>query len=154
MDGQNRTGNIQPYFFTGCAVVLDSEKRILLKKDPKRGWELPGGHVESHESMPRAVVREVKEETGIDVKITKFCGMAQDVTKHVCHTFWLAESIGGEFKTGEESLDIGFFSAKEAFNRIQRRDFREELQKCLDEHSHPFFLVWNEESSKEETSNY
>ena len=69
MDGQNRTGDIQPYFFTGCAVVLDSEKRILLKKDPKRGWELPGGDVESHESMPRAVVREVKEETGVDATI-------------------------------------------------------------------------------------
>lgn len=34
------------FIITSGAVVLDERKKILLKKDPDRGWELPGGIVE------------------------------------------------------------------------------------------------------------
>lgn len=50
------------FTITSGAVVLDEHKRILLKKDPTRGWELPGGIVEENENIKNAVVREVKED--------------------------------------------------------------------------------------------
>jgi ADP-ribose pyrophosphatase YjhB (NUDIX family) len=131
---------MQLFRITGCAVVYDHERKILLKKDPVRGWELPGGHVAYREDIPSAVIREVKEETGIDIEITKFCGLTQDVKDHVCHMFWLARAVGGAFATGEESLDVGFFTIDEALSIIQRADFREELQKCLDDQEHPFYI--------------
>ena len=135
---------MQQYRITGCAVVFNDEKRILLKKDPKRGWELPGGHVEINESIPATVIREVKEETGIDVEVIKFCGISQDAKRNVCHTFWIAKSVGGKFITCEESLDVNFFNIEDSLRLIQRQDFRDELQKCLDEHAHPFFILLNE----------
>jgi|HigsolmetaGSP11D_1036233.scaffolds.fasta_scaffold17029_1 8-oxo-dGTP pyrophosphatase MutT (NUDIX family) len=132
---------MQLYRVTGCAVVYDHERRILLKKDPERGWELPGGHVVSHEPIPGAVIREVWEETGIEIDVIGFCGISQDVREHVCHTFWMARAVGGVLTTGEESLDVGFFTAEEAMSIIRRDDFREELKRCLDEQAHPFYLV-------------
>ena len=53
------------------AVVLDAAGRLLLIRrghDPHRGlWSLPGGRIEAGESPEQAVVREVREETGLDV---------------------------------------------------------------------------------------
>lgn len=123
---------MQHYRITGCAVVFDHEQRILLKHDPNRGWELPGGHLEPGETIPECVIREVKEETGIDVEIIELCGISQDVERHVCHTFWIAKAVGGELTLSSESLDAGFFDIADAFHMIQRQDFRDELQSCLD----------------------
>ena len=54
------------------AVVHDAAGRLLLIRrghDPGRGlWSLPGGRVEDGESLPEAVRREVREETGLDVR--------------------------------------------------------------------------------------
>lgn len=49
---------------TAGAVVFNDRNQMLLIKSPKRGWELPGGHIEEHEKMKDALIREVKEETG------------------------------------------------------------------------------------------
>jgi 8-oxo-dGTP diphosphatase len=53
------------------AVVHDDAGRLLLVQrghDPHRGlWSLPGGRIERDESAEQAVVREVREETGLDV---------------------------------------------------------------------------------------
>ena len=60
------------------AVVFDEAGRILLvlrANEPARGtWSLPGGRVELDESAADAAVREVKEETGIDVVIRREVG--------------------------------------------------------------------------------
>lgn len=129
------------YRITGCAVVFDQDGRILLKKDPERGWELPGGHAENGESIPEAVIREVREETGIEIEVVRLCGITQDIASRVIHTFWRARAVGGSLKTGEESVDVGFFAAEDALELMERRDFRDELRTCLDEGGHPFFMA-------------
>jgi ADP-ribose pyrophosphatase YjhB (NUDIX family) len=62
---------------TGEAVIFDAGGRVLLVKQGQagRGWELPGGKVKKRESLPDAVVREVKEETGVDVLPEQLLGV-------------------------------------------------------------------------------
>ncbi|UNK16977.1 NUDIX domain-containing protein [Paenibacillus sp. N3/727] len=53
---------------TGGAIITDSLGRILLQKRSDYGdWGLPGGGMEPGESIEETMVREVKEETGLDV---------------------------------------------------------------------------------------
>ena len=40
--------------------------RVLFVEHPKRGWEIPGGHLEENESPEAALLRELKEETGLE----------------------------------------------------------------------------------------
>ena len=62
---------------TGEAVIFDAAGRVLLVKQGEkgRGWELPGGKVKKRESLPDAVVREVKEEAGVDVLPEQLIGV-------------------------------------------------------------------------------
>lgn len=105
---------INKFTITSGAVVIDNQKKILLKKDPNRGWELPGGIVENGETIKEAVIREVKEETGIDIEIVSFCGFSQEITKNVCNMWWLGMPVSGEFQTSSESLEIGFYNIEKA----------------------------------------
>jgi 8-oxo-dGTP pyrophosphatase MutT (NUDIX family) len=56
--------------FTASAIVFDDRGRVLLVHHHKLGrWIHPGGHIDPNEDPAQAAVREVREETGIDVEI-------------------------------------------------------------------------------------
>ena len=60
--------------------LIQNGSRILLQnriKDDWKGYTLPGGHVEPGESFVDAVVREMKEETGLDIISPKLVGIKQ-----------------------------------------------------------------------------
>ncbi|MFD1676619.1 NUDIX hydrolase [Alicyclobacillus fodiniaquatilis] len=127
---------------SAAAVVVNEHGEILLIKGPRRGWEPPGGVVELGESIESAAVREVKEESGVEIEIVKFCGIFQNLEKGVVATMWLARAIGGELTTSEESLEVGYFTIEQAMEMITWHTFRERIQLTLDESQHPFFVAW------------
>lgn len=64
------------------AIVLDRGELLLVKRDrePARGeWSLPGGRVDWGESLREAVVREVREETAIDIEVEALAGIAERI---------------------------------------------------------------------------
>lgn len=79
---------------TAAAVVINDKHEILLINGPKRGWEIPGGRVEEGESLSSAVVRETKEETGIDIEIIKFCGLFQNVKDPFLTPYFWEDPLG------------------------------------------------------------
>jgi ADP-ribose pyrophosphatase YjhB (NUDIX family) len=61
------------------AVVEDQEGRILLQRRSDSGnWALPGGTMEIGETFGESAIREVKEETGFDVRIDRIVGIYSD----------------------------------------------------------------------------
>ena len=121
-----------------CAggIVLDSDGRILLIKranPPNQGrWSVPGGRCLPDESCEDACVREVREETGLEVRIVRTAGdvvligpggVFYDVTDFVC------EVVGGELVAGDDATDARWVPRTE----LQSLDLAEGLIDALTE---------------------
>lgn len=128
------------HIVSAATIVINDNKEILLIKGPKRGWEMPGGQVEEGESLKDAAIRETKEESGIDVEVLKFCGIFQNVNQSICNTLFLAKPIGGKLSTSSESLDVGFYPIDQALEMVTWKNFRQRIEYCLDESTHPFYI--------------
>lgn len=73
----------------GVAVAIwDHEGRILLERRSDNGmWGLPGGGIDPGESVKEAALREIKEETGLNIEITRFVGVYSEPSEHRIVTY-------------------------------------------------------------------
>lgn len=106
------------------AVILNDDRRLLLQQRSDGGqWGLPGGSVEVGESVTEAMVREVLEETGLDVRVRRLVGVystpALQVVRYPSGHVWHYVTVcfecairGGTLTTGDETLALGFFSPR------------------------------------------
>ncbi|MCP3026503.1 NUDIX hydrolase [Halobacillus sp. A5] len=130
--------NIPRHIVSAAVVIVNENNDILLIKGPKRGWEMPGGQVEEEEPLQEAAVREVKEECGLIIEITSYCGIFQNVTRCICNHLFTARAVGGEVITTPEALEVGYFSIEEVRERVTWGNFLERIEYCLDQNSQPF----------------
>jgi 8-oxo-dGTP diphosphatase len=98
-------------------IVRDGEGRLLLVRrgrPPGEGlWTIPGGRVEPGEDDPAAVVRELKEETGLDVAVGALAGSVErpgpgGVTYDI-HDY-VATASGGTLQAGDDASDVRWAS--------------------------------------------
>jgi ADP-ribose pyrophosphatase YjhB (NUDIX family) len=131
------------------AVVSDSRDRIvLIRRRDNNLWALPGGAMELGESISEAAVREVKEETGLDVDITGLIGVYTN-PRHVmayadgevrqqfslCFTTRL---LGGQLRVDSESTDIAWKFPDELASLDIHPSMRLRIQHYLQRRSSPF----------------
>jgi 8-oxo-dGTP diphosphatase len=93
------------------AAVFAGETILLSRRSDLRGWELPGGNLESGETLEQALLREVREETGIAVAVDGRVGVyhRSGFLPHRA-TLFRCRAIGGELATSEETPDVAFFA--------------------------------------------
>lgn len=127
------------------AVVRDATGRVLLVRRADDGnWELPGGRVDVGETAAAAVVREVAEEAGLDVKVTGVSGVYSDpgyvlaypngeVRQQfaVCFHCW---SPGGDPRPdGRESVAAAWFDPGQTHDLVMHPTMRKRLLHALAE---------------------
>lgn len=111
------------------ALISNEEGKILLVKNPKRGWEFPGGQVENGEDLFQAIKREVFEESGYNVEIKNLVGVYSNVKSYMgwdnvsfVPTKVIFDFIGtlvsGEARISDESEEVGWFDREEVLKMI------------------------------------
>jgi ADP-ribose pyrophosphatase YjhB (NUDIX family) len=97
--------------------VFEDEKILLTKRDDFEVWCLPGGHIDPGESVAQAAVREVFEETGLEVVLTRLVGVYSipDAKAWVNLIILFAgEVVGGSLKRQEdEVLEMAYFGVND-----------------------------------------
>lgn len=101
------------------AAVFQGDK-ILLVHENDGTWCLPGGWCDVNISAAENVVKEVKEEAGLDVRADLVIAV-QDREKHnrpvyankICKIFFLCTALGGEFVPNSETTETGYFGLEE-----------------------------------------
>ena len=123
------------------AVVYNGSEVLLVKRKfpPNEGlWSLPGGLVELGERVQDAAVREVGEETGLEVVLEGILDVGTDIhfdsrrrpKYHYVLVDYLARPVAGQVKLNAESSAFGWFTAKQA----RRLDMSDGTRKVLELH--------------------
>ena len=119
------------------SIVIDSDMVLLVKHNAGH-WDFPKGHVENDESEEETAIREVKEETNLDVEIdaNKRYTMEYVTDKGTLKqvVLFIAKCTGGEIKAQEcEVNDIKWLDFDEAMQTITYDNTRELFKKILKE---------------------
>ncbi|MBB6445385.1 NUDIX hydrolase [Bacillus benzoevorans] len=133
---------IPSYKLSVAICVLNKKGEILLVKNKIRGWEFPGGYVDYGETIGEAAVREVKEETGTDIRLTRFLGFEQNIEKQTLISIFEGVHLRGELKKSNETLDVGYFSETLAQQKITRPVYKERIRRCLNPAMIPFSIYY------------
>ena len=131
------------------AIVTDEEGRLLLaKRTDNQLWTIPGGTMKSGETIAETAVREVEEETGIDVEVVSLVGIytnPQHVVEYsdgevrqqfsVC---FVCRGISGKLATSDETSEVGYFSPDEIEGMGIHPSIRLRIQHFLEQRTEPY----------------
>ncbi len=118
-------------------VVIIKDRKILLVQrgaEPYKGfWATPGGYVSWDESAEQTVIREVKEETNLDVSAPQLVAVHSDPGRHPEQTInlvYYVSDVTGDLKHGDDALDAQWFPLSEIPERLAL-DHAENIQETI-----------------------
>ena len=119
-----------------CGDVIFDGDKILVIQQVKGHWGFPKGHVEEGETEVQTAIREIKEETNLDVEIdethryVEHYSPEEGIEKDV--VFFIAKKIGGEVKVQEEEVkDTEWLLPNDAMERLTFDTSRNILSKVM-----------------------
>jgi 8-oxo-dGTP diphosphatase len=128
---------MKAYGLTVRGIIRNSDGEILIvkrhpksKTDPEM-WELPGGKVEKGEHFADALVREIKEETNLDVNVGDFCEAIQNDYPHkrTVQLMMYLDDINGSVEISDEHTQFKWASMDEIRSLELSTSFKKVLKK-------------------------
>lgn len=139
---------------TTMCMIMDKENNKVLVQDRVKSWKginFPGGHVEGKESIMDAVIREVKEETGLDVWDLRPCGIIHwynDRTEERYLVFnFKTETWEGALLSETDEGKVFWVDIDELPGLNLAEGFGERLPMFLEDKYSEGFARWNEEEN-------
>ena len=107
----------------GALIVDDGKVLLVMRKYPPRvgDWSFPAGFMEYGESPGACCIREVKEETGLDIKLTssfKVYSGSDDPRTRAVLIMYIAEVVGGKLEAGDDASELKFFPLDDLPNNL------------------------------------
>ncbi len=98
--------------------VLIAKKRVVANHFLSGAWHVPGGRVEAGESLEEAVVREMREEAGIEVAVVASLGTV-DVAEHGARAHWFrCAPRTHDLRAGSDVVEVAYVAPAEAARRF------------------------------------
>lgn len=107
--------NIRPVLTVDALIISDGKVLLIKRKNPPEGWALPGGLMDVGETAEEAVVRELREETGLkahcdDVELlTVRSDPSRDPRFHAVSLVYKICVFSGEAKAADDATELGWF---------------------------------------------
>lgn len=102
-----------PLLTVDAIIEIDHGIILIKRKNPPAGWAIPGGFVDYGESLEQAAIREMKEETGLDIKLIRqfhtYSDPGRDPRHHTVSTIFIA-TASGKPEAADDAIDIGIFT--------------------------------------------
>lgn len=107
------------------ALILDEtgERMLLTRRTDNGRWCLPGGRIDPGESLAETCVREVREETGLEVEVVRLVGVysspdmvveyADGNRRQIVAAHFLVRVVGGTLGLSDETIEVAYFSRDE-----------------------------------------
>ncbi|SRR6266487_2533308 len=106
------TGSSAHFRIGVSALIFDGEKILLAHRRDIDWWNLPGGGMEEGEMVDEALVREVREETGLEVKVEQLLGVYSKPQKQEVVLTFRCSVTGGVLCETEESRECRYFLSR------------------------------------------
>lgn len=102
----------KPTFTIGVfATIFDEQNRVLLAhRNDYDLWNLPGGCLDHGETPWQGVIREVKEETGLEVEVDYLAGVYSKPDKNEVIFQFVCRKMGGQLTLNEEARALEYFA--------------------------------------------
>jgi len=130
------------------ALIKDEQNRVLLAlRTDRNWWNLPGGSLEAGEAPWEGVVREVHEETGLDVVVQRLLGVYSKIDKNDLVLSFECQVLGGELTLNEEAADLKYFAVNELPEKLYR-NHRERIEDYFLNNNQQIFFKRQSSESK------
>lgn len=97
-----------------AAAIVDDQGRFLAIRRADNGrWEPPGGVLELNESISDGVIREVHEETGLQVRTVALTGVYKNMRRAIVALVFRCEVISGTARASHESREIAWLAPEQ-----------------------------------------
>ena len=128
--------NIGKYDEKACGCMIFNHDRVLLVKQTTGDWGFPKGHIEENETEEETAIREVKEETGLDVVLVND---KRYVTEYITDkanlkqvVYFIARPERGKLEAQDSEITlIGWFDVEEAKRVITYQNTKELFEEAL-----------------------
>ncbi|NLC74669.1 MAG: NUDIX domain-containing protein [Clostridiales bacterium] len=131
------------HIVAAAGYVFDDMGNILIVKTNNRGWDCTGGQIEVGEDIEAGVLREIREESGVNASVQCLCGIYSNVGKHLFYDGktevptkvmldFICHYEGGELATSDETSEVKWLPKDRVLEYITAPAIRYRFQKVLE----------------------
>lgn len=132
-------------------VVNDDGEILLIRRTDNDNWAVPGGAMDLGESIRDAALREVKEETGIEIEVSGLVGIYTNPRHVIEYTsngevrqefsvVFTARPVGGELQTSSESAEVVWVAPSVLDGYSMHPSMRQRIAHYRKDRSEPYVL--------------